>query len=46
MVSGSKIPPLRPRHTVLHLLVVRITHWLNYPGGFWEDYGYNWFSGS
>jgi len=18
----------------------------NYPGGFWEDYGYNWFSGS
>jgi DMSO/TMAO reductase YedYZ molybdopterin-dependent catalytic subunit len=18
----------------------------DYPGGFWEDYGYNWFSGS
>jgi hypothetical protein len=26
---------------VVELLVTN-----SYPGGFWEDYGYNWFSGS
>ncbi len=26
--------------------VVAVSVTNNYPGGFWEDYGYNWFSGS
>jgi DMSO/TMAO reductase YedYZ molybdopterin-dependent catalytic subunit len=26
--------------------VVALSVTNNYPGGFWEDYGYNWFSGS
>jgi DMSO/TMAO reductase YedYZ molybdopterin-dependent catalytic subunit len=27
-----------------HLVAIEVTN--VYPGGFWEDYGYNWFSGS
>jgi DMSO/TMAO reductase YedYZ molybdopterin-dependent catalytic subunit len=27
-----------------HLVAIEVTN--EYPGGFWEDYGYNWFSGS
>jgi DMSO/TMAO reductase YedYZ molybdopterin-dependent catalytic subunit len=27
-----------------HIVAVEVTN--VYPGGFWEDYGYNWFSGS
>lgn len=27
-----------------HIVAVEVTN--TYPGGFWEDYGYNWFSGS
>ena len=26
--------------------VVALSVTNDYPGGFWEDYGYNWFSGS
>ena len=27
-----------------HIVAMEVTN--TYPGGFWEDYGYNWFSGS
>jgi DMSO/TMAO reductase YedYZ molybdopterin-dependent catalytic subunit len=27
-----------------HIVAIEVTN--AYPGGFWEDYGYNWFSGS
>lgn len=27
-----------------HIVAIEVTN--EYPGGFWEDYGYNWFSGS
>jgi DMSO/TMAO reductase YedYZ molybdopterin-dependent catalytic subunit len=27
-----------------HIVAIEVTN--VYPGGFWEDYGYNWFSGS
>ena len=27
-----------------HIVAIEVTN--TYPGGFWEDYGYNWFSGS
>lgn len=27
-----------------HIVAIEVTN--DYPGGFWEDYGYNWFSGS
>jgi len=27
-----------------HIIAIEVTN--VYPGGFWEDYGYNWFSGS
>jgi DMSO/TMAO reductase YedYZ molybdopterin-dependent catalytic subunit len=27
-----------------HITAIEVTN--TYPGGFWEDYGYNWFSGS
>ena len=27
-----------------HIVSIEVTN--VYPGGFWEDYGYNWFSGS
>lgn len=27
-----------------HIVAIEVTN--KYPGGFWEDYGYNWFSGS
>ena len=27
-----------------HIVAIEVTN--VYPGGFWGDYGYNWFSGS
>ena len=46
LVCSDLKKKLKKKYVGFIKFVVALSVTNDYPGGFWEDYGYNWFNGS